>query len=296
MRRALFIANRFAGGDTRVADAAVESARAAGWEASAVWSEIRGHAVLLSEEAALRGTELVVSVGGDGTAREVAAGLSGTDSVMGFVPAGTGNSSFRELFGTRSWQDVLSAALQDLRWRAVDLGRVDPTGEVSLLGFSVGWFAQVIAIARTHEELSGAGKYMVAALEAVANPVAFEATVTVDGRRLASGSLGLVAVGGARVRAAVFPVLPGSLIDDGLLDVVVFEHAPADEFRARLERVQAGTHLESAGVFAGRGSSIEIASGMPLPAEVDGDAWERDVASCTVTAMPGALRVTAVPN
>ena len=56
-----------------------------------------GHATELSREAIKAGYELVVALGGDGTANEVVNGFfSGsepldTDAVLGFLPLGTGN-------------------------------------------------------------------------------------------------------------------------------------------------------------------------------------------------------------
>ena len=49
------------------------------------------HATLLAREAAARGAETVVAVGGDGTITEVARGLAHTDTALGIIPSGTGN-------------------------------------------------------------------------------------------------------------------------------------------------------------------------------------------------------------
>ena len=57
-----------------------------------------GHATVLSRQAALCGADTVLSVGGDGTALEVARGLVGTECALGLIPAGTGND-FRKTLG-----------------------------------------------------------------------------------------------------------------------------------------------------------------------------------------------------
>lgn len=61
------------------------------------FTRYQGHAVEISREAASLGTRLVVAVGGDGTVNETATGLTGTGSVMGIIPAGSGNGLARHL-------------------------------------------------------------------------------------------------------------------------------------------------------------------------------------------------------
>ena len=293
-RRALLVVNPEARGDVSVADAArALVAGAPGWEAAVARTEMRGHGVLLAEEAAAAGTDVVLSVGGDGTAREVAAGLAGTDTALGIIPAGTGNSSYQALFGDVSWPDVLTATLAapEPGGRSVDLQRVDPTGELSLLGFSVGWFAQIIELAAKEAGVAGSAKYATAAMQAVETPTRFEARVELDGELLAEGELGLVAIGGSPVRGTVFPVLPNSVMDDGRLDVIAVIAASPQEFGEMLGLVHDGAHLEHRLVSWGQGSTVTIRGGMPLPAEIDGDLWDRHAGETTVSVMPGALRL-----
>src|SRR5258708_27844175 len=197
-----------------------------GWEVEVVHTEIRGHGVLLAEAAAGGGVDLVGSVGGDGTAREVAAGLAGSPTPMLIVPAGTGNSSYRELFGAVPWTQLLAAALDGAASRSVDLNRVEPTGELSLLGFSCGWFAQIVEAAAADETSVGAAKYAAAAMATAAAPTSFNAEVELDGEPFAGGGLGLVAGGGARVPGGLFPVLPQSSLEDWRLEVLA-SHAVA---------------------------------------------------------------------
>jgi diacylglycerol kinase (ATP) len=55
------------------------------------------HATELSKEAASNNYFAAVSVGGDGSANEVANGIAGTDTALGIIPCGSGNGMARHL-------------------------------------------------------------------------------------------------------------------------------------------------------------------------------------------------------
>jgi diacylglycerol kinase (ATP) len=297
VKRVRLIANPAARGDQGTTDDARQLiAGHRGWEVDVVRTEVRGHGVLLAEEAADTGVDLVAAVGGDGTAREVAAGLAGSQTPMLIIPAGTGNSSYRELFGMTAWAELLAAALAGATYRSVDLNRIQPAGELSLLGFSAGWFAQIVELAAADTTTSGAAKYAVAAQATAASPTSFDAEVDLDGARLAGGSLGLVAVGGARVRGGVFPVLPESSLEDGLLEVLCIEAVDSAGFTELMEKVIQGNDHDDGRVHRGRGESLVIRSASALAAEVDGDLWDRHVAETAVKVAPGLLRVVRAPT
>ncbi|TDV41746.1 diacylglycerol/lipid kinase family protein [Actinophytocola oryzae] len=72
---------------------------------------------------------VVAAVGGDGTVREVAAGLASawrgaSQAPLLVVPAGTANSCYHRLFGTAPWQSTLSSVLREPEIRLLDLARV----------------------------------------------------------------------------------------------------------------------------------------------------------------------------
>lgn len=290
-RRISLVRNPGARGDTdgRLARA-IEVARDQGWEATVVTTDMRGHAFILAGEAASTGSDLVAAVGGDGTVREVAAGLAGTTVPLAIVPAGRGNSSYLELFGDTPWEEALAGVMAHPASRDVDLIELHPTGELGLLGFSAGWFAQIIQLA-AEAGGSGPAAYADAAALAAGAPVRFRGSVRADGRLLAEGDLGLVAIGGARVRASVFPVFPASRLDDGLLEVLVVRATDSAGFHDLLGAVVGGRHLEHPLAAHAQARQVEISAPEGMLAEVDGDIWERDVYSVDVTCAPGRLRV-----
>lgn len=55
------------------------------------------HATMLAKEAAGKGFDVVVTVGGDGSVNEVAKGLIGTRTAMAIIPTGSGNGLARYL-------------------------------------------------------------------------------------------------------------------------------------------------------------------------------------------------------
>ena len=59
------------------------------WEI--IFSKSAGHLFELSKSAAENGADIIVAVGGDGTVNQVAKGMFGSSSVLGLVPAGSGN-------------------------------------------------------------------------------------------------------------------------------------------------------------------------------------------------------------
>jgi len=62
-----------------------------GWNTTIRETRAPLEATRLAREAAERGIEVVVAVGGDGTVNEVAAGLIETDTALGVLPVGTTN-------------------------------------------------------------------------------------------------------------------------------------------------------------------------------------------------------------
>jgi len=99
-------------------------------------TESRGHATELAREAAKHGHELVFAFGGDGTYNEVARGLLGSSTSVGFLPGGTTSVLTYELSIPRSAVRALHvlAAGAD---RPMTIGRTD-RGDIFLLMLSAG--------------------------------------------------------------------------------------------------------------------------------------------------------------
>ena len=67
------------------------------YDASICYTQYAGHAYELAKDAAARGVDVVVAVGGDGTVNEVGRAIVHTATALGVIPCGSGNGFARHL-------------------------------------------------------------------------------------------------------------------------------------------------------------------------------------------------------
>ncbi|MEV6615000.1 YegS/Rv2252/BmrU family lipid kinase [Streptomyces sp. NPDC051051] len=263
--------------------------RDAGADLETAHSQSLRHAQELARTAGERG-RIVLAVGGDGVTGAIGGALSGTDAVLGLIPAGRGNDFARAL-RLPTGADALARVLLEAEPRPVDTIEVRSAvhDRTVVLG-SV--YAGVDALANRHANhaglLRGAAAYYAGGLRAVAGwrPVRYR--VTVDGVEHAHHGYTVVAAnsgfyGSGRV------IAPDARIDDGLLDVVLIRHAPRHLFFALMNELKTGTHVRRPEVHVLRGTQVRIEADRGVPYGADGEV-EAEL-PVTATALPGALRV-----
>ena len=247
---------------------------------------------------------LVVAIGGDGTVNEIVQALDDDASISPIVcalPVGSGNSTARNLFGDRDWQQVLELLDEPgaVRVRDVDLLRLREPGITAVLGAATGFLAEVLLGARTVEpSVTGINRYYAAAASVLTAMPSHPTRVSVDGVVLCDGPTSSVAVGGGRFRARNFQFLPESRLDDGLLDVSSIDALDAAATAALVPLMPTGAHLGRSDVHYARGHTvvIERTDGRPLVAEFDGSVWDDAGPRLTVDVVPRGLRVVAAAD
>jgi diacylglycerol kinase family enzyme len=121
--RILLVVNTFASSVTARNTVVVHRRLSRGHDVELVETNRRGHATRFAHDAARRGVEVVVGLGGDGTVNEVATGIAGTDTALGPLPGGSTNV-FARTIGLPN--DPVAAA--DLLANGIDAGRFQPIG------------------------------------------------------------------------------------------------------------------------------------------------------------------------
>jgi YegS/Rv2252/BmrU family lipid kinase len=245
-----------------------------------------GHAAELAAAAAAEG-ETAVAFGGDGLIAAVAAGLRGTQGVLGVLPGGRGNDLARVLGIPRDPAEacrVLTAG----RIRRLDLGLA---GERTFVGIaSCGFDSDANRIANQTRLVKGNLVYAYGAIRALAawRPARFELTLDTDRIHVLTG----YSVGAANSKAygGGMYAAPDAELDDGLLDIVTCSEMPKWRFlTSLLPKVFKGTHVEEPEVSVLRAAEVTITADRPFTLYADGDPIAE--LPVTVRVLPGAIRV-----
>ena len=253
-------------------------------------TERHGHARELTRAAVARGARLVMAWGGDGTINEVASALAFGKVPLGIVPAGSGNGLARQLSISRAPAEAIRQAIS-AEPRSIDVGEMNDRLFVNLAG--IGFDAYVAK--KFHEDGSRRRGLITYAAIAARALVSYQpATYTI---RTAGQDGPATTVRAVLVTVANSPefgngavIAPGARVDDGLLDLVVFEERSRLGTIAQLPRLFNGTVDRATGCSIRRISGATIESDQPMTFHVDGEPVQGGN-SLRVRIHPGALYV-----
>lgn len=269
----------------------------AGQEHRVVESASLAHARELALQAAERG-EVVVAVGGDGMAGALAGAAAAVDAHYGLIPTGRGND-LASVLGIPSDPAAAARILVGGQVRQVDLIGVSTpdTAEVVVAGSVYAGIPAVAGeIANATKWLAGSLVYPVAALRALVRwkPARFSVAIEgVDGGHEYEGYA--VVVANSPLFGAGMQVAPPAVVDDGVLDIVLMQHAAKLTFVRALLKIKDGTHVALPEISLDRGTCVTITMSRDLPAAADGEPlpFASPLAAGTplrIRVLPGVLR------
>jgi YegS/Rv2252/BmrU family lipid kinase len=239
-----------------------------------------------ARRAAEEGADLVIAFGGDGTVRECAEGISGTDLPLGVIPAGTGNLLARNLGIPDDIEESIAVALGD-NARTLDTGLAN--SELFAVMAGAGFDAEVMANTDSEaKERVGSLAYFLEGARHLGDP-SFEATISVNGTDMARDRWATVLIGNlGRLQGGV-EIFPDASPDDGALEVLgISAETATDRLAAGFEAVVGdgvGEHLLRA-----TGSEIRLEMTEPIKFELDGDSRPA-VKVLDVEVQPRSLRI-----
>ena len=261
-----------------------------GWQAEWRETEGPGQATELAAAAAERGLPLLFVCGGDGTLNEAANGLAGSDTALATIRAGTANIWAKEMGLPRRPVKAVMAAVEGDR-RRIDLGRAGDRYFLLMAGYGLdGAIARRVSLGL--KSRLGATTYAIAAIREALRHRSSAVTLRFDGEQHSADVLMLV-VGNTRNYAGLVEVTREALVDDGLLDVCVFQGKGTVDNNLHALRTIFRRHLRSKKVLYRKTRRLELAWEKPLPVQLDGDAYDRSPTQVEIA--PGALWV-AVPK
>lgn len=249
-----------------------------------------GDATRLAVEGIAAGNDVIVAAGGDGTINEIVNGLGTGGATLGVVPLGTVNVFARELGIPLNFERAW-AVLERSRTRVVDVACAEFAGQrrryfVQLAG--VGLDARAVRMASWElKKQLGPLSYVWAGLQALRMSTAPIEVTGIGGELLATG--GAVFVGNGRFYGGPFRLFPKARLDDGLLDVCVFDRVGYWNALRCSVGVLCGQHTRWSGVNYFQTKQITCRSVGETPVQLDGE--DAGDATVTFTVAPGALRV-----
>ncbi len=268
-----------------------------GWEIDLCETAAPGDAIRFARAAASR-YEVVLAIGGDGTINEVANGLAFSDTALGVLPVGTGNVWAREM-GIPFTMPMLPHHLVEAAKVAVtgkiycvDLGKVDE--RYFLLWAGAGLDALVTeAINPTVKKRFGPLSYLFAALKSAGELAGTCARITLDDRQINYNTI-LILVSNIQLYAAVARIAPIAKLDDGLLDVCIYEGGGMIQTLRHVFSTVIGRHIRSPKMVYYQAKEITIETARPIPVQLDGDL--HGTTPITIEVVPQALRIIAPPK
>jgi YegS/Rv2252/BmrU family lipid kinase len=257
-----------------------------------------------AREAALRGTELVIAVGGDGTLQEIVNGLmeaaraSGRRPQLGLINTGTGHG-FAQSLGLPVGLDAQFAGIACGSVRRIDIGRAafsDGSGRPVERYFvnecQAGIGGRVVEkVQGGHKKLGGLLGFGLATLTTALSYPNRSIRFSLDGGPEQSGLfIGIVAANGNSM-AGGMKLAPRAMVDDGELDILLMHGQTLPERLRNFPKIYSGTHLGSPKFGYLRGRSISLASEDRVAFEADGEPFGH--LPCRIEVVPAALEIRA---
>ena len=254
-------------------------------------TERAGHARELAAASAAANVDLVIVWGGDGTVNEAGAGLIGSGTTLGLVPAGSGNGLAAALGTPREPLAALALAF-DGETRTIDAGMMGERPFFNIAG--IGFDARVAALFNAR----GAGRrggwpYIVIGVREACRYSGVQYTIDLDGDRRSVHAL-LVAFANGREYGIGARIAPLAQLDDGLLDATIVETRPVLTRFWHARHMALGTAHRAPSVLTRKIRRAVVDAAVPMEFHVDGEPGIIQ-GPVEVTVCPAALKVRCAP-
>lgn len=260
------------------------------------------HATELAKQAAAEGCDLVIALGGDGTAHEVVNGLMQVPAdkrpVMGVVPIGSGNDFAHALGVPKQSDHALLHALKAESVSTIDIGLMtdQTSGRKEYFDNTVGAGFDAVVTIRSHKLpiVKGFLMYLTAVIQTIIlnhNPakVQFQS----DAESWEDSVLMTTVCNGGR-EGGGFLISPESKIDDGALQFLNVKKVSRLMMFRLVPEFMKGTHLRFPATHLGSFKTLRLKSDKPLYIHADGEiftSFGSDVRNISFEIIPGALKV-----
>ena len=239
-----------------------------------------------------------IACGGDGTIREVAAGVLGQENACFSVyPCGSGNDFVKVFGGSNRFlnPDALLAA----KPMALDILKVDDRYSMNVcsFGFDTAVLKTMSAVKRK-PIIGGKNAYYTGIVKALCSSMKTGCTITADGESFFSGDLLLCTFANGQYVGGSFRCAPRAELSDGLIEVCLCKPISRLSFVNLIGSYTKGEHLDDPRmkdiIVYRRAKTVTIESQRGLlPLSLDGEVVEKK--RYTIEVIPGGVNF-ALPD
>lgn len=264
-------------------------------------------------EAVRDGVAMVVAAGGDGTVRQIASALVGTEVTLGIVPLGTFNNLARSL-NVPSDPNAACDLIQTGLTRRIDVGIANerhyffeaagvgvdaelfPIGEEVKSG-RCGNLLRAIGLALGHAQTSVSLHFNRPVWDAYKRSLRGQLLRRRSLRKVRKAKTAIkircsfIAVGNGPFYGSNFAVCPGAIIDDGLFSISVFRDFSKLELIRHFWSISRGRRQYHPKVEMFEAETLAVSCAKPLSVHVDGQPI--GVTPVRFRVLPKALKVAA---
>ena len=260
------------------------------------------HAIELARQAAEEGYDLVIAMGGDGTAHEVINGLMQMPErkrpVLGVVPIGSGNDFAHALGVPKKSDHALVHALKGEKISTIDIGMMtdEHSGRKEYFDNTIGAGFDAVVTIRSHKLpiVKGFLMYLTAVIQTILlnhNPAKIK--FQTENETWEDTVLMTTICNGGR-EGGGFLISPDSKIDDGVLQFLNVKKVSRPMMFRLVPEFMKGTHLRFKQTQLGSFKKMTMQSDRPLYIHADGEVFTSfgsDVRNVSFEVLPNALKV-----
>ncbi|MBL7923902.1 MAG: diacylglycerol kinase family lipid kinase [Bacteroidia bacterium] len=269
----------------RIAAKAEQSKLKESYELDVHTTRYPGHAAELAEEAVQLGYDAVIAAGGDGTVNETASKLVHTDTILGIIPAGSGNGLARHLGYSMQVNDIPDQ-LAGARIEKIDSLEINGRFAVNVSGFG---FDGYVAWKFNKEGKRGLSNYTRIALGEYFRYPLIRFRLEIDGKNHEQEAHMLVIANASQFGNAAI-IAPRASLHDGLTDLVLVKKPPLYRLPALFYRMFNGTLKDTDYLRTWPCKNLKAWADRPVHLHIDGEGLE-PVRSINVDVKPSSLKV-----
>jgi diacylglycerol kinase (ATP) len=261
-----------------------------GVKADVALAKPKEKATPIARQAVKDGYKTVIAMGGDSTLEAVMRGLVGSKVHLGIIPDGTENNIAKSMGIPLNLEEACALITSD-NTRKLDVGQVKtskgrkfPFFEMASVGLSAAMYPSSTKVA--------GGK--ISAIKDAALVLSHQETrpnvfLTLDDESKIEVESMLVMVSNTPVFGKKFLVAPNASLQDGLLDISVYQDFSKAELLGYYAKVMDGGYSGNGKVQRYQARKVKVKSSPKLKVMADG--VELGKGTVTIKMLPGALRV-----